>query len=144
MVTIGNMGLEETIEGGNSREWSWSSDDYISFEGCYHQVMANDVQDEKFLREVCISIFCSRSKEKLQFLPEVCCVRCVAKEDVFKSLSAEINKVVWLSLFCLDLGAHGAPKDNGKLMLLKRDDSHQRPVRTLGSNRAAKITCNRD
>ena len=54
--------------------------------------MANDVQDEKFLREVCISIFCSRSKEKLQFLPEVCCGRCVAEEGVFKSLSAEINK----------------------------------------------------
>lgn len=72
----------------------WSNYDCISFEGCFHQVVANDVLDEEFQTEVCISIFCSRSKEKLQFLPEVCSCGFVAEEGVFKSLSAGISKAM--------------------------------------------------
>lgn len=41
--------------------------------------------DEAFLREVCLSVFGSRSKEKLQFLPEAYCGRLVA-EKVFSGL----------------------------------------------------------
>ena len=52
----------------------------MSLEDCYPWA-----GDEAFLREVCLSVFGSRAKEKLQFLPEACCGRLVA-EKVFSGL----------------------------------------------------------
>lgn len=65
----------------------------------YHRVVSNNAWDGEFLTEDCISMILSRSKEKLQFLLENCCCRFAAEEDIFKSLSAGINKDMWRSFF---------------------------------------------